>query len=301
MDGYMLIEKYRPKDFEDVIGLDPSISQMVGDSMPHMLFVGPPGTGKTTTAKIIISKLKCDKLILNASDERGIGVVREKIKTFAMTSSTDKKIKIIHLDEADFLTPEAQNCLRNLMEEFHKNCRFILTANYENKIIPALQSRCTKFKFSLPDKQLVLNRLRYICGQESLTIGTEPLMKIVEKFYPDIRRCINKLQEMKSLGKTITVEDINTEEMTTQKLMVLLENKELSAARYLILNSTVELDVLLDEVYEYVWANDAYDLATKVRLMDHIAEACKYINHVISKKIIFDEMMIQFIRVFSRK
>ncbi len=297
MHKYMLVEKYRPKEFQEVIGLDPSIKALVNGSMPHFLFVGPPGTGKTTTARIIINKLKCSALTLNASDERGIQVIRDKIKSFAMTAGSDGKIKVVHLDEADKLTLDAQDALRGIMETYHSNCRFVLTGNYENKIIDALKSRCTPFKFTQPKAEDICKRVDEVCKSENIQISPEAIGKLVKKFYPDIRRCINKVQELQSLGREITEEDIKKEEVMAQEIMQLLVGKKFTEARTLVLNSTVEIEVLLEEIYEHVWADDAYETQFKAQIIELVADTYKWMSSVINKNILFDDFMLKVMKI----
>ena len=193
------VEKYRPRSFSDVLGIPAQLPTLVGTDMNHLLFYGTPGTGKTTTAKIIISTLGAEELVLNASDERGIDVIREKVKTFAMTRTGNGKFKIVHLDEADMLTKDAQNSLRNLMETYADNCRFILTCNHINKIEPAIQSRCAVFEYKMPDNG-VSTRLKMIAEAEKVDITSEALDKIIATSRNDIRRCVNTLQQLARLN-----------------------------------------------------------------------------------------------------
>jgi replication factor C small subunit len=189
----LLNEKYRPKVIEDIIGFEPTFS--IDEDMPHLLFYGSAGTGKTTAAKAIVRMLNCDYIILNASEERGIQVVRDKIQVFAGTQSKDGNIKCVILDEADFLTQESQTALRNILESFSRNTRFILTCNYLQKIIDPIQSRCILIKFNDIKKEDVINRLEYICKTENIPYEKVALEKIVEYTGTDIRSSINKLEE----------------------------------------------------------------------------------------------------------
>jgi len=218
----MLVEDYRPKEFCDVIGLDESIPKSINNTgkINHLLFMGSAGTGKTTTAKIIINKLQVESLELNASDERGINVIREKVKSFAMTQSLNGKFKIIFLDEADFLTPEAQNSLRNLMEKYEKNCRFILTGNYSNKFVEAIKSRCDNYYFKNPTKEQILERLTYVIQKESITnISEENLKKIIEINYPDIRSCIKSVERLSYIEGNVKESDLeNISNLDSKKI-----------------------------------------------------------------------------------
>jgi len=190
----MWTEKFRPSKFDEVIGFPSSLNELINktDELPHLLLYGPAGTGKTTTARIIVKQFSGTYLELNASDERGIDTIREKVKDYASIYSEGKRF--ILLEEADGLTPDAQQSLRNIMERFHKNCKFILTCNYISKIIEPIQSRCCGFEFSKPAPEAVIKRLEFICGEEKVTYEHEAIVKIVADTFPDIRSAINTLE-----------------------------------------------------------------------------------------------------------
>src|SRR6056297_2559611 len=183
-------EKYRPEKFSEVVGQEEIVKrvQPLTDSMniPHLLFAGPAGTGKSTMALIIVKELfgkdwKENYLELNASDERGINVVREKVKDFARTKSIGNvSFKVIFLDEADALTPEAQQALRRTMENYSNTCRFILSCNYSSKIIDPIQSRCAVFRFKLLEKKDIEKYLVNIAEKENLSIKPEAIEHIYE-------------------------------------------------------------------------------------------------------------------------
>ena len=158
-----------------------------------MLLFGRAGTGKTTLAKLLINNIECDYLYINASDENSVDVVREKVKNFASTLGF-KDMKVIILDECDYITPNAQAALRNLMETFSKNCRFILTCNYVERIIDPIQSRCQSFQIVPPDRKQVAQHLANILTNESVEYDIKDIATIVNGGYPDIRRVINGAQ-----------------------------------------------------------------------------------------------------------
>ena len=168
-DHYLWVEKYRPSSLDTYIGnehlKDKVRIYLESEDVPHLLLYGKAGTGKTTLAKIITNKIECDCLYINASDENNVDNVRNKIKTFA-SSIGFKPLKVVILDEADFLTPNAQAALRNLMETFSKHCRFILTCNYVERIIDPIQSRCQSFKVVPPSKKEVAQQLVEILDGE---------------------------------------------------------------------------------------------------------------------------------------
>ena len=297
IDDKILTEKYRPKNLKDVVGLDVGISNFVEEgNIPHLLFISPPGTGKTTTAKIIIKDLGANFIILNSSDERGIGVVRDKIKSFAMTHSTNQKPKIILLDEVDGTTPDFQHALRNIMETYAGNCKFILTANYDNKIIDAIQSRCVKFRFVTPEREDIKQRLLYIIYTEGGKIHEGALAKLVDIYYPDIRKMINKIQEVLVKTKEIGVEDIHSYELIIPKLWELIKDQQFAEARQLVLDSCVDYASLLEQLYKYMM-NKA-ELSNKVKgiLIPKFAECNKHIGHVICKEIEFEYLVLEIMK-----
>ena len=191
------VERYRPVSLENYIGnehLKTKVSKYIstGD-IPHLLLHGKAGTGKTTLAKLLVSNVDCDQMYVNASDENNVETVRNKIKMFA-SSVGFKDLKVIILDECDFLTPNAQAALRNLMETFSKHCRFILTCNYVERIIDPIQSRCQSFQIIPPSKKEVAIHTSQILNTEGISFENEQIVTMVNSSYPDIRRIINAVQ-----------------------------------------------------------------------------------------------------------
>lgn len=213
-------EKYRPRKFEEVVGQEEIIKRVKSltnsPNLPHLLFAGPAGTGKSTLALIIVRELfgeswRENYLELNASDERGIDVVRQKVKDFARTKAIgDVPFKVIFLDEADALTREAQQALRRTMENYTSTCRFVLSCNYSSKILDPIQSRCVVFRFQLLEKKDIKKRIDIICKGEGLTVTNEAFDVLYESSGGDCRRIINTLQATASISPNITPDLINT-------------------------------------------------------------------------------------------
>ena len=216
------VEKYRPNKLDNYIGNDHLKSKvsvyLESGDIPHLLLFGRAGTGKTTLAKLLVNNIDCDYLYINASDENSVDVVREKVKNFASTLGF-KDMKVIILDECDYITPNAQAALRNLMETFSKNCRFILTCNYVERIIDPIQSRCQSFQIVPPDRKQVAQHLANILNNENVQYDIKDIATIVNGGYPDIRRVINGSQRQVVEGKLVI--DENTITQNDYKLQVL--------------------------------------------------------------------------------
>lgn len=202
------VEKYRPQDvnnyvWRDDLQKDQIIELLKKENLPHLLFSGSPGTGKTTLAKVLLNELKVNKadvLELNGSVENKIEIIRDKITNFVSLIGFGGTRYVLY-DEADYLTPASQAGLRNLMETFSKNARFILTANYPHKIIPALKSRLQHYHFHELNKEEFAVRVAQILDNENVSYDVEQLMEFIEATYPDLRKCINLLQQYSVDGK----------------------------------------------------------------------------------------------------
>jgi len=219
-DSTIWTEKYRPKKFDEVVGQDDIIKKVQNltkaMNIPHMLFAGPAGTGKSTLALIVVKELfgvnwRDNYLELNASDERGIDVVRQKVKDFARTKAIGNiPFKIIFLDEADALTKEAQQALRRTMENYTSTCRFIMSCNYSSKIIDPIQSRCVVFRFKLLEKKDIEKRVEFIAQKEGLELTPKTIETLYEVSEGDFRRVINLLQAASSITPSITADLVST-------------------------------------------------------------------------------------------
>ena len=193
----LLVEKYRPDKLENFVGnenIKKSISKYLEQNdIQNLIFYGPAGTGKTTLAKLIIKNLDCDHIYINASDERGIETIRDKVSGFASVASF-KPLKVVILDEADFLTIQAQASLRNIIETFSRTTRFIMTCNFVERIIDPLQSRCQVLKIIPPSKKDAAKHLVKILNEEKISYTPQDIKVIVNQYYPDLRKCINTIQ-----------------------------------------------------------------------------------------------------------
>lgn len=222
-------EKYRPDTLDGYIGnvhfKEKLKAWLSSGDIPHLLLYGPAGTGKTTAAKIIVKGISCDYLFINASDENNVDTVRNKLKGFA-SGIGFKDLKIAVLDEADFITPQGQAALRNLMEVFSKTCRFILTANYREKIIPALISRCQQFEIIPPSRKEAAVHVAGILRKENVTFQPKDLALLVDAHYPDLRQIINDCQNYtRDSVLTVPEKEIAESDYKTHLLQVLTDKE----------------------------------------------------------------------------
>ncbi len=290
MESSIWTEKYRPKQFSEVVGqkeIVEKISAFVkSGNMPHLMFSGPAGVGKTTLSLVIARELfgenwQQNTLELNASDERGIDVVRVKVKDFARTRAIgDVPFKLIYLDESDALTREAQQALRRTMENFTKTCRFILSCNYSSKIIDPIQSRCAVFRFKpldVADVKAVIDR---IVKDEGLTVTDDARAALFEVCDGDCRRLENIMQSCFALSKTITAENVYSM-ASVAKPKEVLELLSFAVKGNFIESRKKLLDVMLEyglsgldiirQIQKEIWNLDLAD-RKKVELVDKCGE-----------------------------
>ena len=257
-------EKYRPTKLNDYVGNEHLKTKVAGylenDDIPHLLLFGRAGTGKTTLAKLIVKSIDCDYMIINASDENNVEMVRTKVKNFA-SSMGFKKFKVIILDEFDYMSKEAQAILRNLMETFSAHCRFILTCNYVEKVIEPIQSRCQSFQIVPPTKKDVAIQMSKILKSESIKFDPKDLVPIIDASYPDIRKVINTCQLNSIKGKLkVDVQNL-LENDYKMKVLEILKSNDDSRNKYMKVRQAIidskandfsELYTLLyDKVEEY--------------------------------------------------
>ena len=251
----LLVERYRPNKLENYVGnenIKKSISKYLDQNdIQNLIFYGPAGTGKTTLAKICVQNLDCDHLYINASDERGIETIRDKVQSFASVASF-KPLKVVILDEADFLTIQAQASLRNIIETFSRTTRFIMTCNFVERIIDPLQSRCHVLKIVPPTKKDVAKHLNWILQQESIKHNINDLVPLVNQYYPDLRKCINTIQLSTLDNKLQLDKSILVSSNYIDKVITELSNKpKFNIIRQIIADANVDdFDELFRALYD---------------------------------------------------
>ncbi|MFB6354573.1 MAG: replication factor C small subunit [Halobacteriales archaeon] len=284
------IEKYRPASLDEVVGQEAITERLAGyverDDLPHLLFSGPAGVGKTTAATAIARELYGDDweanfLELNASDERGIDVVRERIKNFARSSFGGFDYRIIFLDEADSLTSDAQAALRRTMEQFSANTRFILSCNYSSQIIDPIQSRCAVFRFSPIPDEAIAERIREIADAEGIDLADDGVEALVYAADGDMRKAINALQAAAVLGDTVDEAAVFSITSTARpedirEMVEAALDGDFTGARSVLDDLLTQQGLaggdVIDQLHRSVWDFDLEDDAA-VRLLDRIGEA----------------------------
>ena len=268
MSDYLWVEKYRPKTIDDCI-LSQDIKETFKEflnqkEIPNLLLSGTAGTGKTTVARALCEQLGSDYIIINGSDEgRQIDTLRTKIKNFASTVSLteDANHKVVIIDEADYMNADSvQPALRNFIETFYNNCRFIFTCNYKNKIIPALHSRCTVVDFTIKNGQKVktaksfMERMSNVLTDENIEFDKKVLAELIQKYYPDFRRTINELQRYSVRGKIDSGILYSLSEANNKELVKLLKEKKFTDMRkWVVQNIDKEPQALFRGIYDTLY------------------------------------------------
>ena len=268
MSEYLWVEKYRPKKIEDCIlsqDIKETFSQFLSQKeIPNLLLSGTAGTGKTTVARALCEELGADYIIINGSDEgRQIDTLRHKIKNFASTVSLTETSnhKVVIIDEADYMNADSvQPALRNFIETFYNNCRFIFTCNYKNKIIPALHSRCTVIDFTIKNGQKVktaksfMERMSNLLTDENIEFDKKVLAELIQKYYPDFRRTINELQRYSVRGKIDSGILFSLSEANSKELMKTLKDKDFNGMRkWVVQNIDKEPASLFTNIYDTLY------------------------------------------------
>ncbi|XP_076815832.1 replication factor C subunit 5-like [Clavelina lepadiformis] len=285
------VEKYRPKRLEELISHEDILKTirrfMDEDRLPHLLFYGPPGTGKTSTILACARQLYSPKefnsmvLELNASDDRGISVVRNEILSFASTRTIfNKGFKLIILDEADAMTKDAQNALRRVMEKFTENTRFCLICNYLSKIIPAIQSRCTRFRFGPLNPDQMKPRLEFVIKEEEINVEESGMKALVTLATGDMRKALNILQSTSMAHDKVTEDTVYTctghpKRNDIEDILEWILNKDFTTAYRNVMRLKTEkgmaLQDILEEIHTYVHKID-FPTEIRIHLLDKMAE-----------------------------
>mgnify|MGYP001206305058 FL=1 len=264
---FLWVEQYRPKTIDDCI-LPDSLKTLFKSfikkgELSNMLFSGTPGIGKTTVAKALCEEMNCDWIMINGSEEGGIDVLRNKIKNFASTVSLSGGKKVVILDEADYLNPQStQPAMRGFVEEFHKNCRFILTCNFKNRIIEPLHSRFSNIEFKVNPKDKpklaskLFERAIYILKEQNISYEDKVLVELITKHFPDFRKLINELQRYSVSGSIDAGILVNVSDENLKTLVTHLKNKEFSDMRKWVVNNLDNDPVkIFRKIYDTLYTN----------------------------------------------
>ena len=264
---FLWVEEYRPKTIDDCI-LPQSLKTLFQSfiekgEVSNLLFSGTPGVGKTTVAKALCEQMNCDWIMINGSEEGGIDVLRNKIKNFASTVSLSGGKKVVILDEADYLNPQStQPALRGFVEEFHKNCRFILTCNFKNRIIEPLHSRFSNIEFRISPKDKgklatkLFERVSYILKEQNVEYEESVVAELIKKHFPDFRKLINELQRYSISGAIDVGILVNVSDENLKTLVSHLKSKEFGYMRKWVVNNLDNDPVIIfRKIYDSMYAN----------------------------------------------
>lgn len=264
-EQFLWVEAYRPKTIEECILPErlkkPFQEYVVQKNIPNLLLTGSAGVGKTTVAKALCEEIGCDYLVINGSDDNGVDVVRYKIKNYASSLSFSGDRKVIIIDEADYLTPNAQAAFRNSIEEFASNCSFIFTCNYKNKIIEPLHSRCAVVEFSLKNGEkakmagALFKRVQDILRSEKIEFDEKVIAELIKKHFPDFRRIINELQRYSQFGKIDTGILAQIADVGINDVIKFMKEKDFGSLRKWVASNDIDPATLYRKVYDNLYEN----------------------------------------------
>ena len=301
----LYVEKYRSKTLDEYVGND-TLKQVIAkyieqNDIQNLLLYGPPGTGKTTLAKLLINNINCDHLYINASDERGIETIREKVQGFASTASF-KPLKVIILDEADFITIQGQAALRNVIETYSMSTRFILTCNFIERIIDPLQSRCQVLKIVPPSKGEVAKHVVTVLEKENTEYDLDSIKTVVNQFYPDLRKILNTCQLSTHSGKLTLDKSVLIASNYIDKVITELTKPTLTSwktIKQIIADSNIsEYDELFRSLYDRI---EEYSKGNDGELIILISESQYQSNFRIDKEINIMACISQILKIILKK
>lgn len=297
------VEKYRPDRLEDYIGNErikqKAATWIESNDIPNLLLEGPPGTGKTALADILTENIDCDSIYINASDENSVDTIRNRVKSFA-SSVAMNNLKVIVLDEFDYMSRNAQAALRRIMEDYSETTRFILTCNFAEKIIGAIDSRSQTLHVEPPKKAKVASHLAHILSSEGVEFNPEQVKKLVDQYYPDVRNIIQTAQLNTQDGVLELDEATLAEANFERELVELLKssksvNRKFKAVRQLVQDSDVSR---YERVYRYLYDHvDDYAKGSVADVMISVSEAQHRDAQVVDKEINFMHLIIDIIQI----
>jgi len=306
IENTLWCERYRPSTMNDFVGnkhIKDKIDSFIEEQdIPHLLFAGKAGTGKTTLAKILIKNIDCDYLFINASDENSVDTIRNKIKGFVTTIGF-KGLKIVVLDEADYVSPNGQAALRNLMETFSRHARFILTCNYQERIIDPIISRCQSFSLNPPSQKNVAIHLASILKNEGIDFELEDIKTLVVCYYPDIRKIINTAQLFSKNSKlTLDVEQLIGSDVKLNMMSTLLESGQSILNRFKAIREMIHANGVRDfsEFYSFLYENlDNFSEDVQPMVILQLADAQHRDAFVVDKEINFSACIYNILKLFK--
>jgi len=303
VENSLWVEKYRPTVLEKYVGnehIKDKIQTLIDQQdIPHLLLAGRAGTGKTTLAKMLVKNIECDYLFINASDENSVDTIRNKIKGFVTTIGF-KPLKIVILDEADYISPNGQAALRNLMETFSKHARFILTCNFQERIIDPIISRCQSFSLNPPSQKDVAVHLAHILQTESVAFSPEDIKQLVVTYHPDIRKVINTAQLFSKGGKlSLDMEQMIGSDVKINILQSVMESGNIMS-RFKMIREIIHKNGMKDfsEMFQFLYENiDEFQEDKQPMVILELAEAQHRDAFVVDKEINFAACIYKILKL----